>query len=116
VLRSFVRAKTTARSILVTDAMAAAGAPPGSYTIGDLVVEVGSDRVVRQPGSPNFAGSALTMDAALRNAVCCGAMTLAEAWCAASPNVVGKNRDLLVLEERGLRVRAVLRGGKKPLF
>ena len=42
-----------------TDAMAAAGAAPGQYTIGKLQVEVGSDEVVRQPGRPNFAGSAL---------------------------------------------------------
>jgi N-acetylglucosamine-6-phosphate deacetylase len=43
-----------------TDAMAAAGAPPGRYTIGRLEVEVGSDQIVRQPGQTNFAGSALT--------------------------------------------------------
>ena len=42
-----------------TDAMAAAGAPPGRYTIGRLEVEVAEDGVVRQPGSPLFAGSAL---------------------------------------------------------
>jgi len=42
-----------------TDAMAAAGAPPGRYTIGRMEVDVAEDRVVRQPGSPLFAGSAL---------------------------------------------------------
>lgn len=42
-----------------TDAMAAAGAPPGRYTVGSLEVEVGADQVVRQPGKTNFAGSAL---------------------------------------------------------
>jgi N-acetylglucosamine-6-phosphate deacetylase len=42
-----------------TDAMAAAGAPPGRYTIGRLEVEVGPEQVVRQPGKTNFAGSAL---------------------------------------------------------
>ncbi|MEK7676226.1 MAG: N-acetylglucosamine-6-phosphate deacetylase [Verrucomicrobiota bacterium] len=42
-----------------TDAMAAAGALPGRYTIGRLEVEVGADQVVRQPGKTNFAGSAL---------------------------------------------------------
>lgn len=42
-----------------TDAMAAAGAPPGRYTIGKLEVEVGTDQIVRQPGKTNFAGSAL---------------------------------------------------------
>ena len=42
-----------------SDAMAAAGAPPGRYTIGKLIVEVGADQIVRQPGKSNFAGSAL---------------------------------------------------------
>lgn len=42
-----------------TDAMAAAGAPPGTYRIGAVEVEVGADQVVRLPGQPNFAGSAL---------------------------------------------------------
>jgi len=42
-----------------TDAMAAAGAVTGRYTIGALEVEVGSDRIVRQPGRSNYAGSAL---------------------------------------------------------
>jgi N-acetylglucosamine-6-phosphate deacetylase len=42
-----------------TDAMAAAGAPPGRHTLGALTVEVGPDQIVRQPGMTNFAGSAL---------------------------------------------------------
>ncbi len=42
-----------------TDAMSAAGAPPGRYRIGAVEVEVGADQVVRLPGQPNFAGSAL---------------------------------------------------------
>jgi N-acetylglucosamine-6-phosphate deacetylase len=42
-----------------TDAMAAAGAPPGRYTVGSLEVEVGPDQIVRLPGKTNFAGSAL---------------------------------------------------------
>ena len=42
-----------------TDAMAAAGAPPGRYTIGKVETEVGVDQIVRQPGKTNFAGSAL---------------------------------------------------------
>lgn len=42
-----------------SDAMAAAGGPPGIYSMGRLKVEVGSDQVVRMPGRSNFAGSAL---------------------------------------------------------
>lgn len=43
----------------VTDAMAAAGAPPGRYTLGRSSLEVGPDGVVRKPGSPYLAGSSL---------------------------------------------------------
>ncbi len=43
----------------VTDAMAAAGSPPGRYTLGPTELEVGADGVVRQPGQSHFAGSAL---------------------------------------------------------
>ena len=47
------------RLYFTTDAMAAAGAPPGCYRLGQSQVEVGPDQVVRQPGKTNFAGSAL---------------------------------------------------------
>lgn len=43
-----------------TDAMAAAGEPPGFYTIGGVQVWVGEDRIVRNPRTQTFAGSALT--------------------------------------------------------
>ncbi len=43
----------------VSDAMAAAGSPPGRYKLGRLELEVGEDRIVRYPGRSNFAGSAL---------------------------------------------------------
>jgi N-acetylglucosamine-6-phosphate deacetylase len=67
VLKNFVRAKPRDKVLFTTDCMSAAGAPPGRYTIGHLEVEVGADRVVREPGKPNFAGSALTMDQAAKN-------------------------------------------------
>jgi N-acetylglucosamine-6-phosphate deacetylase len=54
------RALPSDRILYTTDAMAAAGAPPGRYTLGRLELEVGEDRIVRQPGGTNFAGSALT--------------------------------------------------------
>jgi N-acetylglucosamine-6-phosphate deacetylase len=43
----------------VSDAMSAGGMPPGRYQLGKLELEVGRDQVVRQPGKPLFAGSAL---------------------------------------------------------
>jgi N-acetylglucosamine-6-phosphate deacetylase len=84
VLRSFVRAKTSARSIIVTDAMAAAGAPPGRYTIGAITLEVGDDRIVRQPGQSNFAGSALTMGEAVARYAAYTGESLEESWVAGS--------------------------------
>jgi N-acetylglucosamine-6-phosphate deacetylase len=43
----------------VSDAMSAAGMPAGKYRLGKLELEVGEDQIVRQPGKPLFAGSAL---------------------------------------------------------
>jgi N-acetylglucosamine-6-phosphate deacetylase len=54
----------------ISDAMAAAGAPPGRYSLGHLELEVRADQVVRLPGKPNFAGSALQpVDGVLRAAL-----------------------------------------------
>jgi N-acetylglucosamine-6-phosphate deacetylase len=66
-LRNFVRAKPRDRVLFTSDCVAAAGAPPGRYTVGAIEVEAGVDGVVREPGKPNFAGSSLTMDRAARN-------------------------------------------------
>ncbi len=68
-LKSMLRAKGLARSILVTDAMAAAAAPRGRYRLGELEVELEASGRVGQPGTPNLAGSSLTMDAAIANTV-----------------------------------------------
>lgn len=51
-----------------TDAMAAAGAPPGKYRLGQLELEVGPEQIVRLPGTPNLAGSALTPIEGVRRA------------------------------------------------
>lgn len=56
------------RSILVTDAMDAAGMPDGSYELGGQAVVV-ADRVARLAEGGSIAGSTLTMDVAFRNAV-----------------------------------------------
>ncbi|MDQ3406355.1 MAG: N-acetylglucosamine-6-phosphate deacetylase [Actinomycetota bacterium] len=59
------------RTVLVTDAIAAAGAGDGSYEIGGLSVVV-TDGVPRLAGGSSLAGSTLTMDVAFRNLVACG--------------------------------------------
>jgi N-acetylglucosamine-6-phosphate deacetylase len=56
------------RTIVVTDAMAAAGNGPGSYRIGNAYAVVGEDGVPRSPQNSNqLAGSALTMARAAHN-------------------------------------------------
>lgn len=54
------RLKEPGQIYYTTDAMSAAGAPPGRYRLGPLELEVGPDRVVRRPGSRNLSGSAIT--------------------------------------------------------
>jgi N-acetylglucosamine-6-phosphate deacetylase len=64
-VKAMVRAKGPLRTILVTDAIAAAGYAPGRYSIGGVDCELGDDGRVSLPGTPYLAGSALTMDRAI---------------------------------------------------
>ncbi len=59
VLQNLFRAKPAGKVILTTDAISAADAPDGLYTVGKSQVE-SRDGVVRQPGKAHFAGSCLT--------------------------------------------------------
>lgn len=66
-LRNYLDLTGSARAIVVTDAMAAAGMPSGRFRLGRLDVEVGEDRVARQPGSLQLAGAAVPMALAAAN-------------------------------------------------
>jgi N-acetylglucosamine-6-phosphate deacetylase len=66
-VKSMVRAKGRSGSILVTDAISAAAAPPGRYTIGTVWCERDRDGRVSLPGTPYLAGSAVTMPDAIGN-------------------------------------------------
>lgn len=85
-LRAMARAKGTRRTILVSDATAAAAAPPGHYPFANLTVERDADGTVRVPGTVGLAGSSLCLDRAVRNLVAYGIATPAEAIAAASTN------------------------------
>jgi N-acetylglucosamine-6-phosphate deacetylase len=110
-VQNIVRCKGTERIILVTDAMAAAAAPPGRYRLGEVLAEVGPDGYVRLPGTPYLAGSALTMERAVENAARFAGVPLGEAlgWATAAPRrlfpawegglAVGAPADLLLLRE-----------------
>lgn len=79
VVKCFLRCKTGARSLLVTDAIAAAGRPPGAYRLGGAAVEVTPQGRVCLPGTPYLAGSVLEMDTAVGNTVRFSDATLGEA-------------------------------------
>jgi len=66
-VKAMVRAKGVHWTILVTDAIAAAGCVPGAYTIGTVHCELSETGRVSLPGTPYLAGSALTLDRAIAN-------------------------------------------------
>ncbi|MET9226691.1 N-acetylglucosamine-6-phosphate deacetylase [Lentzea sp. NPDC003310] len=71
------------RTVLITDAIAAASVGDGVYDIGGLEVRV-VDGVPTLAGGASLAGSTLTMDMAFRNAVNACGLSLVEASYAAS--------------------------------
>jgi N-acetylglucosamine-6-phosphate deacetylase len=112
------------RTALITDAMSAAGSADGIYTLGTLAVEV-SGGVARVANTETIAGSTLTMDNALRNAVHSVGIPIEDAAVSASLTPAralgladrigsletGKQADLCVLND-DLRVTAVMRRGQ----
>jgi N-acetylglucosamine-6-phosphate deacetylase len=68
-LAAMLRIKGIERSILVTDAVTAAAAPPGRYSFAGMEIVRDDQGVVRRPGQDNLAGSSLLLDAAVRNLV-----------------------------------------------
>ncbi|MGM1058789.1 N-acetylglucosamine-6-phosphate deacetylase [Saccharothrix sp. Mg75] len=111
------------RTVLVTDAIAAAGVGDGVYDVGGLEVRV-VDGVPTLAGGASLAGSTLTMDAAFRNAVTSCGLTVEEAVSATSARparllglegVTGELRaglaaDVVVLDAE-LRPREVMSRG-----
>ncbi len=82
-VRLWLKAKGDRRAILVTDGMAAAGMPDGTYHLGDLVVDV-REGVCLSGGV--LAGSVLTMDRAVSNLRAMTGASLATAVRLASHN------------------------------
>ncbi|MBV9519137.1 MAG: N-acetylglucosamine-6-phosphate deacetylase [Hyphomicrobiales bacterium] len=85
-LQVMLRAKGTDRSILVTDATAAAAAPAGLHPFAGFTVERDTDGRVHLPGQPLLAGSSLTLDAAVRNLNNWGLASFEEAVAMGSAN------------------------------
>jgi N-acetylglucosamine-6-phosphate deacetylase len=85
-VKAMMRAKTPARSILVTDATAAAGCKPGFYRIGQQHIELTAEGYVKlnRPNARNLAGSALMMNVAVANTVRFTGLSLDEVLAMAS--------------------------------
>jgi len=83
-VKAMVRAKTPDRTILVTDAVAAAGCPPGEYELNGQRVVFHKEGWVGQPHKRWLAGSALTMDRAVANTVNFTGLPVEAVWPMAS--------------------------------
>jgi N-acetylglucosamine-6-phosphate deacetylase len=122
-MRLVSRVKGSTAIALVTDAIAAAGMPDGTYRLGDADIEVTAGRAGRADG-PSLAGSTLTMDAAVRGAVTMMDVPLSHAVTMATVTPArvlglehigriapGYRADLTVLSD-DLRAVATMRGGR----
>jgi N-acetylglucosamine-6-phosphate deacetylase len=125
-VKNYVRAKGIDRMVLTTDSMAGAGAPSGRYTLGDIEVEVGSDRAARSVSTSRLAGSTLTMDRAITNVIRFAGIDLSSAIRMAAKNgqklfpevkgeiISGDSADLVLFEyQRSLAVRSTWIEGEK---
>jgi N-acetylglucosamine-6-phosphate deacetylase len=123
-VKAMVRAKGTQRTILVTDAIAAAGTDERHSRLSGVEVEI-RDGVARRPDGV-LAGSVLTMIEAFRNLHGLGvplvdavaAATAVPARAARRPELgvlrPGVEADLVVLDDR-LELTLVLRAGRERL-
>ncbi len=120
VIQIFLRSVGFERSVLITDAMAAAGMPDGTYQLGPIQVEV-KDGKCTSNGS--LAGSVLTMDRAVRNITRFSHWTLRDAVRAATLNATravglaqlgelapGAEANIIVLSPDGEVRRTIVRG------
>lgn len=78
VVKLILRVKGVQRTVLITDAMRAAGLPDGAYSLGGQPVTVRNGEARLTEGN-NLAGSTLTMDRGLRNVIAATGLSLAEA-------------------------------------
>jgi N-acetylglucosamine-6-phosphate deacetylase len=121
-VKLFWKAKGRERTLLMTDAMSAAGMPDGVYMLGGLRVEVSNGKCVHDGV---LAGSVLTMDRAVRNLVSFTGALLSDAVASATRNparmtgleasigslACGRRADIVVLSATG-EVAATVIGGR----
>jgi N-acetylglucosamine-6-phosphate deacetylase len=83
VVKLVAQAKGPEKTVLITDATAAAGMPDGRYRLGPIEVEVKDGKCTHEG---KLAGSVLTMDQAVRNLADFAGWSLAKVVGAASRN------------------------------
>ena len=69
VLRVYLRAKQSSRTILVTDGTSCSAALPGRYSLGQVDIERQQEDIVYIPGTKMLAGSATTLSECVANVV-----------------------------------------------
>ena len=86
VLKVYLRAKESKRTILITDATAATSASPGRYRLGDIELSLGSEPFIYSPETNRPIGSVVTLDQCVRNIISWYDMPLKDAVCWATDN------------------------------
>ena len=123
VVKLLVRAKGVGRTILITDAVRAAGLPDGEYNLLGFKVTVRGGVPRTETGS--LAGSTLTMDTGLRNLMTFAGLSLNEALMTATSTpaeamgwsgrkgvlAVGADADVILLDAN-LTVRQTIVAGR----
>lgn len=122
-VRILIKTKGVERVVCITDSMSATGLPCGRYKLGELDVDVVENQA-RLSSNGALAGSVLTMDKAFRHLLELG-YSLVDAVKLTSSNVakefslntgilrVGKEADLVVLDEKYEVEMAIVKGSKK---
>ena len=106
VVKCMYRAKQPSRTILISDAVFAAGMPVGPYEFMGLSVEVKDDGSVRLRGTPYLAGSTLKLCDAVANVMAFAGVSFSDAITMATANPahllgVDKERGALRVGMRG---------------
>lgn len=123
VVKILVRAKGVERTILITDAIRAAGLADGDYELGGQIIAVREG--IARTAAGSLAGSTLTMDTALRNVIRYTGLSLGEAlqmatstpaeamgWSGRKGVIApGADADLILLDA-DLNVRLTMIGGQ----
>ncbi|MCK4513832.1 MAG: amidohydrolase family protein [Spirochaetaceae bacterium] len=79
VIRAFTRAKGTDRIVVVSDAAAPGGNPPGTYRCSGIDVEVNEEGRIGLAGTPYLAGAGHLLDRAIMTLVVDGGLPIGDA-------------------------------------